>query len=104
MPLLHHTSWMVDDADEVGRGGNAMLAADPERHLWGLGRHYIGSNWFWYLRDPAGNFAEYYADLDVITDDAAWRAMAVADKRALFAWAPPVPDDFIAPPDLADLA
>lgn len=100
LPLLHHTSWMVDDADEVGRGGNAMVATDPERHLWGLGRHYIGSNWFWYLRDPAGSYAEYYADLDVITDDAAWRSMAVADKRALFAWAPPVPDDFIAPPDL----
>jgi catechol 2,3-dioxygenase-like lactoylglutathione lyase family enzyme len=99
-PMLHHTSWMVDDADEVGRGGNAMVAADPDRHLWGLGRHYIGSNWFWYLRDPAGNFAEYYADLDVITDDAAWRATAVADRRALYAWAPPVPDDFLAPPDL----
>jgi catechol-2,3-dioxygenase len=96
-PLLHHTSWQLDDADDVGRGGNAMVALDPERHLWGIGRHYIGSNWFWYLRDPAGNFAEYYADLDVITDDAAWSAMAVADKRALFAWAPAVPGEFLAP-------
>ena len=104
VPLLHHTSWQLDDADDVGRGGNAMTAADPDRHLWGLGRHYIGSNWFWYLRDPAGNFAEYYADLDVITDDAAWSAMAVADRRALFAWAPPVPADFLAPPDLVPVA
>ncbi len=103
VPMLHHTSWQLDDADEVGRGGNAMVATDPDRHLWGLGRHYIGSNWFWYVRDPAGNFAEYYADLDVITDDAAWSAMAVADKRALFAWAPPVPGDFLAPPDLVAL-
>ena len=100
IPLLHHTSWQVEDADDVGRGGNAMVATDPDRHLWGLGRHHIGSNWFWYLRDPAGSFAEYYADLDVITDDSAWTAMAVADKRALYAWAPPVPDDFLAPPDL----
>ena len=38
----------------------AMVAADPARHVWGLGRHGIGSNYFWYLRDPAGNFAEYY--------------------------------------------
>ena len=104
MPLLHHTSWQVQDADDVGRGGNAMVADDPDRHLWGLGRHYIGSNWFWYLRDPAGNFAEYYADLDIITDDAAWSAMAVADKRALFAWAPPVPDAFLAPPDLVPVS
>ena len=100
VPLLHHTSWGVEDADEVGRGGNHLCERDPERHLWGPGRHYIGSNWFWYLRDPAGSFAEYYADLDVITDDAAWSAMAVADKRALYAWAPPVPGDFLAPPDI----
>jgi catechol 2,3-dioxygenase-like lactoylglutathione lyase family enzyme len=104
VPMLHHTSWMLPDVDDVGRGGNAMVATDPDRHLWGVGRHYIGSNWFWYLRDPAGNFAEYYADLDIITDDAAWRATAVADQRALFAWAPPVPADFIVPPDLAELS
>jgi catechol 2,3-dioxygenase-like lactoylglutathione lyase family enzyme len=100
MPFLHHTSWQVDDVDEVGRGGNAMIETDPERHLWGLGRHYLGSNWFWYLRDPAGNFAEYHADLDLITDDEAWESTTVADHRALYAWAPPVPDDFLAPPDL----
>jgi hypothetical protein len=35
----------------VGGGGH------PERHVWGLGRHYVGSNFFWYLRDPAGNFS-----------------------------------------------
>ena len=27
--FLHHTSWQVDDVDEVGRGASAMLAADP---------------------------------------------------------------------------
>src|SRR5262249_13805488 len=40
VPMLHHTSWMLADADDVGRAGNAMVAADPDRHLWGLGRHY----------------------------------------------------------------
>ena len=38
----------------------------PDVHVWGLGRHFLGSNLFWYLRDPAGNFAEYYHDLDQI--------------------------------------
>ena len=71
--FLHHTAWQVDDIDEVGRGASAMLAADPWRHAWGLGRHYIGSNFFWYLRDPAGNFSEYYSDLDCIVDDALWQ-------------------------------
>jgi hypothetical protein len=81
-----------------------MLDADPGRQVWGLGRHYIGSNFFWYLRDPAGNFAEYYSDLDVIDDEDAWHPTAIADRRALYAWGPPVPDEFLAPVDLASLA
>ena len=67
--FLHHTSWQVEDVDEVGRGAMRMLEGHPERHVWGLGRHFIGSNFFWYLRDPAGNFSEYYSDMDAITDD-----------------------------------
>jgi catechol 2,3-dioxygenase-like lactoylglutathione lyase family enzyme len=102
--FTHHTSWLVDDADEVGRGGAAMVEADPACHVWGLGRHYIGSNWFWYLRDPSGTFAEYSADLDVIVDDELWRPGEYTDRRALLAWAPPVPTEFIAPPDLDTLA
>lgn len=56
LAYLHHTSWQVNDVDEVGRAATAMLEADPSRHVWGLGRHHVGSNFFWYLRDPAGNF------------------------------------------------
>src|SRR5580692_6634498 len=41
---LHHTSWQVDDVDEIGRGASAMLDDHPERHVWGLGRHHAGSN------------------------------------------------------------
>lgn len=28
--------------DEVGRGATEMLRADPDRHVWGLGRHFVG--------------------------------------------------------------
>jgi catechol 2,3-dioxygenase-like lactoylglutathione lyase family enzyme len=101
---LHHTSWQVDDVDDIGRAATAMLDTDPQRQVWGLGRHYIGSNFFWYLRDPAGNFAEYYSDLDVIDDEDAWHPTAIADRRALYAWGPPMPDEFLVPVDLASLA
>lgn len=101
--FLHHSSWRVADVDEVGRGAKAMLATDPSRHVWGLGRHWVGSNFFWYLRDPAGNFAEYYADMDVILDDQLWQPGVFADERALYAWGPPPPPSFIAPDDLAEL-
>jgi catechol 2,3-dioxygenase-like lactoylglutathione lyase family enzyme len=101
--FLHHTSWQVDDIDEVGRGATAMLAADPQRHVWGLGRHHAGSNFFWYLKDPAGNFSEYYSDMDCIIDDQLWTPEAHEGARGLFNWGPPPPPSFLAPEDLGAL-
>jgi len=102
--FLHHTAWEVADVDDVGRGGASMVAADPSRHVWGLGRHAIGSNFFWYLCDPAGNFAEYVSDLDRITDAAAYEPPVWAGPQMVRAWAPPMPPEFLAPKDLATLA
>ncbi|MFF7632989.1 VOC family protein [Kitasatospora sp. NPDC008050] len=101
--FLHHTSWQVEDVDEIGRGAMAMLEDHPERHVWGLGRHLIGSNFFWYLKDPAGNFSEYYADLDCIPEDQLWTPEVFEGARSLFSWGPPPPPSFLAPEDLADL-
>lgn len=101
--FLHHTSWQVDDVDEIGRGATAMLQADPSRHVWGLGRHHIGSNFFWYLKDPAGNFSEYYSDIDCIIDEALWKPGVWDGAKALFNWGPPPPPSFLAPEDLAAL-
>jgi catechol 2,3-dioxygenase-like lactoylglutathione lyase family enzyme len=101
--FLHHTAWEVDDVDEVGRGASAMLEEHPERHVWGLGRHHIGSNFFWYLKDPAGNFSEYYADLDCILDDQLWDPTVIDGARGLYNWGPPPPPSFITPDDLAEL-
>jgi catechol 2,3-dioxygenase-like lactoylglutathione lyase family enzyme len=99
--FLHHTSWQVDDVDDVGRGACAMLEGRPERHVWGLGRHYAGSNFFWYLKDPAGNFSEYYSDMDCIVDDQLWTPEDLEGARGLFAWGPPPPPSFLHPDDLA---
>jgi catechol 2,3-dioxygenase-like lactoylglutathione lyase family enzyme len=102
--FLHHTSWEVDDVDEIGRGATALLAKDPARHVWGFGRHHIGSNFFWYLRDPAGNFTEYYADMDSIVDDQLWKpGVWEHGMKSLYSWGPPVPPSFLAPDDLAEL-
>jgi len=100
---LHHTSWQVEDVDEVGRGATAMLEKDPDRHVWGLGRHYVGSNFFWYLKDPAGNFSEYYSDIDCIVDDQLWEPGVWEGAKGLYSWGPPPPPSFLAPEDLAGL-
>jgi catechol 2,3-dioxygenase-like lactoylglutathione lyase family enzyme len=101
--FLHHTAWEVSDVDEIGRGAAQLIEGRPERHVWGLGRHAIGSNFFWYLRDPAGNFVEYYSDLDVIEHDNVWRAQAAGGAHPLAAWGPPMPGSFLAPEDIVAL-
>jgi catechol 2,3-dioxygenase-like lactoylglutathione lyase family enzyme len=101
--FLHHSSWQVDDVDEVGRGATAMLEGNPERHVWGLGRHHAGSNFFWYLKDPAGNFSEYYSDMDCIIDDQLWTPETLEGAKGLFSWGPPPPPSFLHPEDLAAL-
>lgn len=99
--MLHHTSWQVEDVDDVGRGAMSMLQQDPDRHVWGLGRHHIGSNFFWYLKDPAGNFSEYYSDMDCIVDDELWEPGVWDGIKSLYNWGPMPPDEFFRPEDLA---
>ena len=97
---MHHSSWEVTDVDEIGRGAKGVLEGHPERHTWGVGRFYVGANYFYYARDPAGNMTEYYAGMDEITDDQVWKP-SVIDPGAL--WGPPMPPSLIKPDDLAEL-
>jgi catechol 2,3-dioxygenase-like lactoylglutathione lyase family enzyme len=101
--FLHHTSWQVADVDEIGRGATRMLEDHPERHIWGLGRHHAGSNFFWYLKDPAGNFSEYFADMDGDIDDLLWKPEVFEGHQGLYNWGPPPPPSFLRPDDLAEL-
>jgi catechol 2,3-dioxygenase-like lactoylglutathione lyase family enzyme len=101
--FLHHVAFEVDSVDEVLRGGSTMIEGGAERHMWGLGRHAIGSNWFWYLRDPAGNFVEYTADLDTITAQDLYVPKEWAGKEYLYAYGPSVPAEFLAPRDAEEI-
>jgi hypothetical protein len=106
VPLLQHYSWECDDLDHVGYTATALYRSDPNRHAWGIGRHFAGSNFYWYLRDPAGSFLELYSDLDRITDDAAWEQRGGAPlslEHTINAWGPNLPTEFIVPDDLDEL-
>ncbi len=93
-PGLHHSSWDVATIDDVGIGMEQMAAAGYT-HGWGVGRHVIGSNYFRYVRDPWGSFAEYSADIDFIAHDVDWAAGDHAPEDSFYVWGPPVPDDFV---------
>ena len=84
----------------------ALYRSDPNRHAWGVGRHFAGSNFYWYLRDPSGSFLELYSDLDRITDDAAWERnrAPLSLEHAANVWGPNLPPEFVVPADLAELS
>lgn len=106
VPLLQHYSFECDDIDHVGHNATALLRVDPSRQAWGLGRHFAGSNFYWYLRDPAGAYLELYADMDQIVDDEAWESRGrtpFALEHVANAWGPDLPLEFIVPPDLEQL-
>ncbi len=87
--IIHHVAWEMDDMDAIGHAARHLLTDNLERHAWGLGRHFLGSNLFWYFKDPAGNFFEYFSDLDQIVDDAEWMARDWDPDKALYIWGPP---------------
>lgn len=103
VPLLQHYSWECDDVDHVGSTATSLLRTDPGRHVWGFGRHFVGSNYYWYLRDPSGSFVEFYSDMDVIDDDEAWEREGrtpITGHQMANAWGPPLPPEFVAPTDI----
>ena len=93
-PGWHHSSWDVPSVDDVGRGAAQMEAAGYSLG-WGVGRHVLGSNYFYYARDPWGSFAEYSAEIDFIASATEWSPMDVASEDALHLWGPPVPNSIL---------
>lgn len=91
---LHHFSWDVGSFDEVGLGAEQMRSAGYE-HGWGVGRHVLGSNYFYYVRDPWGSYSEYSFDIDFVPHDLDWPAADHPPHDSFYVWGPKPPDDFI---------
>lgn len=105
---INHYALEMDDIDAIGKAGQAVLADRPDANVVGVGRHFLGSNVFWYLNDPSGTMFEFFSDIDQIVDDEAWatdhckRDWLGSDGPApVSVWGPKEPDTFLAPADLA---
>ena len=91
---LHHSSWDVGSVHQVGLGAEHMKARGHDRG-WGLGRHVLGSNYFYYVRDPWGSYAEYSFDIDHIPADLDWPAADHPPEDSFYVWGPTPPADFV---------
>jgi catechol 2,3-dioxygenase-like lactoylglutathione lyase family enzyme len=99
-PGFHHASFQLGSIDEIAVGAGRMRDAGWQQG-WGVGRHVIGSNYFYYTRDPWGSFAEYYHDLDYIPEQCAWVPRDFPEEDSLYFWGPPLPPEFTENTELA---
>ena len=90
---LNHLSFEAADIDDV-MVGHEHLEARGYRHIWGMGRHLIGSQWFDYWADPWGRVHEHWADTDVLNSQT---PPNFVDRKAGLngPWGQPIPDIFI---------
>ncbi len=104
---INHYALEMDDIDAIGKAGQAVLTERPDANVVGVGRHFLGSNVFWYLTDPAGTMFEFFSDIDQIVDDEAWELdhcrrdwMGTDGPAPISVWGPPEPETFLNPADL----
>ena len=107
---INHYAMEMDDIDAIGKAGQSVIGEREDASVVGVGRHFLGSNVFWYLTDPAGTMFEFFSDIDQIIDDEAWerdhckRDWGGADGDAPVAiWGPKEPDTFFNPVDLPEI-
>jgi catechol 2,3-dioxygenase-like lactoylglutathione lyase family enzyme len=91
---LHHLSWDVPTVDDVGLGAMNMMANGYTKG-WGVGRHVLGSNYFYYAEDPWGSFCEYSSGMDFIPSHIRWEAIDHPAEDAFFLWGPDVPPQML---------
>lgn len=92
---LHHLSWDVPTIEDVGNGMSRMQAAGYTTG-WGVGRHVLGSNYFYYAQDPWGSWCEFSATMDYIPADMDWKGLDHAPEDSFYLWGPPIDPVFFA--------
>jgi len=84
-----HSAYEVVDLDALGHGQN-VLRANGHRHMWGIGRHVLGSQLFDYWYDPDGMEFEHYTDGDVFTASHPTHYVPL-ELSGIWAWGDDVP-------------
>jgi catechol 2,3-dioxygenase-like lactoylglutathione lyase family enzyme len=61
---LNHVSFEVQDIDDVFMGHEHLARLGKYEHMWGIGRHLLGSQVYDYWSDPWGRVHEHWSDTD----------------------------------------
>ncbi len=91
---LNHVSFEVRDIDDVMLGHDYLKAKDKYKHVWGIGRHVLGSQIYDYWSDPWGRVHEHWTDTDVLNARAAAADVPAGDALNS-QWGQLIPMEFI---------
>jgi len=91
---LNHISFEVQDIDDVFMGHRHMRDANKYEHMWGIGRHLLGSQVYDYWADPWGRVHEHWADSDRLDVHNGGNLVA-AEEGLISQWGDPPPERFI---------
>ena len=92
---LHHLSWDVPTVEDVGSGMGRLQSAGYATG-WGVGRHVLGSNYFYYAKDPWGSWCELSATMDYIPAAMDWEGLDHPPEDSFYLWGPPLDPIFFA--------
>jgi catechol 2,3-dioxygenase-like lactoylglutathione lyase family enzyme len=90
---LNHLSFEVQDIDDVAMGHHYLKQFDYE-HMWGLGRHVLGSQVYDYWADPWRRVHEHWADSDRLNLKNGSNLVPV-EEALVSQWGEPPPEKFI---------
>ena len=91
---LNHISFEVQDLDDVFMGHQHMRNTGKYEHMWGIGRHLLGSQVYDYWADPWRRVHEHWADSDRL-NIANGSNLLPAEEALVSQWGDPPPQKFI---------
>jgi hypothetical protein len=97
---FNHIAFEVRDFDEIMLGGTFMKAQGWAQETV-AGRHILGSNMYWYFRNPCGGNTEYFADMDRMDDN--WEPRVWEKNPGFSLWTVEGSPDLPANPQAASL-
>ncbi len=91
---LNHLSFEVPDIDDVCMGHDYLKQFGKYEHMWGIGRHVLGSQVYDYWADPWGRVHEHWADSDRLNLGNGSN-LVPAEEALLSQWGEAPPEKFI---------
>lgn len=91
---LNHLSFEVQDIDDVFAGHHYLKQLGKYEHMWGIGRHLLGSNVYDYWADPWGRVHEHWSDSDRLNAQSGTNLMP-AEEGLTSQWGEPPPQKLL---------